>query len=152
MTAPPPQHPLPRLPLPRHPLPRHPLPRQCPNTLHGISTDCPPTAYLSGKLFLFRILTRVCRNGPTTSFSQRNPWSAYLHDRTAVRSVAGTLQVPCQECCRYWRTESFTQRFPGCIIRRLSACTRLSIEKVTELDERVTRGKDCTRFGPRSTT
>jgi len=62
--------------------------------------------------------------------------------RCPVRSGAGTPQVPCQEWCRYpagaqdscqewcrnWPTASLTQRFPGCVIMRLIAC---SMEKET---------------------
>ena len=39
--------------------------------------------------------------------------SSYLHDR-------------CQERCRNWPTDSYAQRFPGHVIRRLSACTCMS--------------------------
>jgi len=63
--------------------------------------------------------------------------SLYLHDRTAVRSGAGTPQVPCQEWCRNWPTGSAfprAQRFPGLSVsqgsafpraQKLSACTRV---------------------------
>jgi len=43
----------------------------------------------------------LCKAHPITSFS------TYLHDRTAVGSDIGTLQVPgsCRELCRNWFTE-----------------------------------------------
>jgi len=31
----------------------------------------------------------------------------------------------CQECCISWTTEFLNRRFPGCAIRRLSACTHV---------------------------
>ena len=46
-----------------------------------------------------------------------------VHGRRAIRSGAGTPQVPCQEWCRNGPTEFLTQRFQGYVIRRLSACT-----------------------------
>jgi len=74
--------------------------------------------------------------------------SMCLHDRTTVWSGAGTPQVPCLEWCRYpagalsgvvqvprrcpvWSGAEIglmnllIQRFPGCVIRRLSVCTRV---------------------------
>ena len=50
---------------------------------------------------------------------------SYLRDRTAVRSVHVACRCPgqCQEWCRNRATESETQRFPRCVIRRLSAYT-----------------------------
>jgi len=48
-----------------------------------------------------------------------------IHIRAVVRSGAGTPQVPCQEWYRNFPFESFTQRFPECIIRILYAFIRM---------------------------
>ena len=67
--------------------------------------------------------------------------SSYLHDRTAVRSGAGTPQVPWTAVRSGAGTPqvpwtavrsgaemglpSLRLSVPGCVIRRLSACTRV---------------------------
>ena len=51
--------------------------------------------------------------------------SSYHHNRTAVRSGAGTPQVPCPVPGVVQKLTYWAQRFPGCVNRRLSACTRM---------------------------
>ena len=47
------------------------------------------------------------------------PWQSISQEW--CRYPAGAL-YSCQEWCRNWPTESWAQRFPRCIIRRLFAC------------------------------
>jgi len=57
----------------------------------------------------------------------RSSSSSYLHDRVTVRSVQVPHRCPdhCQEWCSNWPTQSQAQLFPGCVIRRLSACAHV---------------------------
>ena len=51
----------------------------------------------------------------------QNKISLTMRWSTFVFRISMTGQL--SEWCRNWPTESWTQHFPGCVIRRLSACT-----------------------------